>query len=331
MVDVTLACDDGQQIQAHRLILSAGSLFFRNIFTSFQSHPHSFIFLSEIRKRDLLNTIEFLYSGEINISNDEVKNFLDVARKLQIQGIPNTDIREREIKDHEKINDHEENNDHAEINDHEGKKISHTRYPESMQKVDDNATLGDKLSEEGKFFGADQILKTEQNKDIENDFDDIKNKENYRIGIQSIEDGDIDNVFNEEVEDCGENLDDQRQKRKHTDHSPIKEELLREKADDNNEIVDFEKIDDLWECNYCGKTFVRKNHAKSHAEIHMNNVLHSCEVCNKSFRTKDSLRVHVRMIHTDETFVCTVCGKSGLSKIAFKNHKYQSKCAKRKI
>ena len=33
LFDVTLASDDGHQIQAHKIILSAGSDFFRNIFS----------------------------------------------------------------------------------------------------------------------------------------------------------------------------------------------------------------------------------------------------------------------------------------------------------
>ena len=90
-----------------------------------------------------------------------------------------------------------------------------------------------------------------------------------------------------------------------------------------------EKIDGLWECKVCGKTFVRKNHAKSHTEIHLNGISHDCSVCSKTFHTRDSMRVHVRNAHSDATFVCNVCGKSGMSRMIFKNHKYQSKCAKK--
>ena len=42
--DVTLATDDGYQIQAHKIILSAGSLFFGKIFAK-THHPHPFIYL----------------------------------------------------------------------------------------------------------------------------------------------------------------------------------------------------------------------------------------------------------------------------------------------
>ena len=48
-VNVTLACDGNQQIKAHKIILSAGSLFFRDILVN-AKHPEPFIFLSGIRK-----------------------------------------------------------------------------------------------------------------------------------------------------------------------------------------------------------------------------------------------------------------------------------------
>jgi hypothetical protein len=41
--DVTLATDDGQQIQAHKIILSAGSKFFNEILKSLQCSRRQFV------------------------------------------------------------------------------------------------------------------------------------------------------------------------------------------------------------------------------------------------------------------------------------------------
>ena len=43
--DVTLVCDDSQQIKAHKFILSARSPFFKEILESEKSYDHSFITL----------------------------------------------------------------------------------------------------------------------------------------------------------------------------------------------------------------------------------------------------------------------------------------------
>ena len=37
--DVTLACEDGQQIEAHKVILAASSPFFQNLLSR-NKHPH---------------------------------------------------------------------------------------------------------------------------------------------------------------------------------------------------------------------------------------------------------------------------------------------------
>ena len=43
--DVTLACEDGQQIEAHKVILAASSPFFEKILQK-SKHPHPLIYLN---------------------------------------------------------------------------------------------------------------------------------------------------------------------------------------------------------------------------------------------------------------------------------------------
>jgi hypothetical protein len=45
--DVTLACEDGQQVKAHKVILSSSSLFFKNILLK-NLHPSPLILLAGI-------------------------------------------------------------------------------------------------------------------------------------------------------------------------------------------------------------------------------------------------------------------------------------------
>ena len=59
--DVTLACDDDHQIEAHKIILSAGSQFFSNILRK-SKHPNPFIYLKGIKRVQLEYIIEFLYN-----------------------------------------------------------------------------------------------------------------------------------------------------------------------------------------------------------------------------------------------------------------------------
>ena len=41
--DVTLACEDGQQMEAHKVILAASSPFFQNVLAR-NKHPHPLIY-----------------------------------------------------------------------------------------------------------------------------------------------------------------------------------------------------------------------------------------------------------------------------------------------
>merc|ERR1711936_1149984 len=85
--DVTLAADDGAKFQAHKIILSAGSLFFHNIFKEMVHVQQPYIYLKGIYKEMLGNIVEFLYTGETAIQDKDVQRFLQNANDLQINGI----------------------------------------------------------------------------------------------------------------------------------------------------------------------------------------------------------------------------------------------------
>jgi len=84
--DVTLACDDGYQIEAHKMILSAGSPFFSEIFRK-NKHPTPFIYLKGINRFNLEHVVDFLYNGEAYVAQDELSNFLETAQELQVKGL----------------------------------------------------------------------------------------------------------------------------------------------------------------------------------------------------------------------------------------------------
>ena len=63
--DVTLACEDGQQVEAHKVILAASSPFFKNLLKR-NRHPHPLIYMKGGKFENLLAIIDFLYCGEAN-------------------------------------------------------------------------------------------------------------------------------------------------------------------------------------------------------------------------------------------------------------------------
>ena len=87
--DVTLVCDDDTSFEAHRVILVAGSVFFRNVLSSVRtsSHPHPLLYLKDFHKGNLMSMLDFIYSGETTIQEENLNCFLTQAQKLGIKGL----------------------------------------------------------------------------------------------------------------------------------------------------------------------------------------------------------------------------------------------------
>ena len=84
--DLTLACDDAQEIQVHKVILSACSSFFRNILRRLPHH-HPLVYLRGIKLTDLQSIVNFIYHGEVNVAQEDLNTFLMLAEDLKIKGL----------------------------------------------------------------------------------------------------------------------------------------------------------------------------------------------------------------------------------------------------
>ena len=99
-VDVTLACEDGHQIEAHKVILAASSPFFQAILMR-NKHSHPLIYMRGLKSDDLKAMVDFLYCGEANVDQENLDSFLAIAEELQLKGLRGTDedinLKEREL------------------------------------------------------------------------------------------------------------------------------------------------------------------------------------------------------------------------------------------
>jgi len=83
--DVTLACDD-EQIQAHKVILSACSPFFKTVLRR-NPHAHPLLYLKGVKYHDLQSVLQFMYHGEVNVAQEELNSFLAIAEELRVKGL----------------------------------------------------------------------------------------------------------------------------------------------------------------------------------------------------------------------------------------------------
>ena len=79
---VTLACDD-EQIQAHKVVLSACSPFFRTLF-KWNPHPHPLVYLKDVKLSCLQSVVDFMYYGKVYVIKEELQLFLKVAEDLHV-------------------------------------------------------------------------------------------------------------------------------------------------------------------------------------------------------------------------------------------------------
>ena len=84
--DVTLACEDGELMEAHKVILSASSPFFRNILKK-NKHSHPLIYMRGVKSEVMLAILDFLYFGETNLFQDDLDLFLAIAEELHLKGL----------------------------------------------------------------------------------------------------------------------------------------------------------------------------------------------------------------------------------------------------
>lgn len=85
LVDVTLCCDGGK-IKAHKMLLSACSNYFKQIF---KENPcqHPVIIFRNFKFEDLNAIINFMYHGEVNIFQEQLESFLITAELLEVKGL----------------------------------------------------------------------------------------------------------------------------------------------------------------------------------------------------------------------------------------------------
>ena len=82
---MTLASEDGKQVEANKMILAISSSFLQNLLKR-NKHSHPLIYMRGVKSIDLLAIVDFLYFGEANVYQENLDSFLALAEKLQLKG-----------------------------------------------------------------------------------------------------------------------------------------------------------------------------------------------------------------------------------------------------
>ncbi|XP_053201718.1 protein tramtrack, beta isoform-like [Panonychus citri] len=92
MVDVTLSCVDGS-IRAHKMVLSACSSYFKNIFNKFVNpYQYPVVIMKDIPFADLRAIVEFIYRGEVFVPQEQLASVLKSAESLKVKGLSEVNV-----------------------------------------------------------------------------------------------------------------------------------------------------------------------------------------------------------------------------------------------
>merc|ERR1712086_97602 len=334
LFDVTLACEN-ETIEAHKVVLSACSPFFRQVFQKTKPN-HPFVYLRGVLNKDLQALLQYIYTGETQVPAEDVSRFIATAQEMKIKGLVEEIEDSCSLEEKQKV---QESNDGYSRNKSdvvlENTPIDLERLPiksESLRK--ELRSRMEKLegAEEGymwrcKECGKQMKQKSKLELHVETHLEGFihtcvlcSKDHRTRIALkthikihhkdlkkESEEGSNLFVSFEELNEESFEESDGNEANMTHNsvlETSSIQSELEKEQNEKlHAEILKrMEKVDDeeqgsIWKCTECDKKLKKKNKLEAHVETHLEGFTHTCVHCNKVHKTRVALNQHIFIKH----------------------------------
>jgi len=264
--DVTLACDD-DQIQAHKVILSACSPFFRTVLKR-NRHEHPLLYLKGVKYIDLVAVLNFMYHGEVNVAQEELNSFLSIAEELKVKGLTQNNGSENSQSPSPKP-PREQKREPPEPKTPQQKR---PRPPQQAPQPSFHQSMSDPMPEA-------------ELRDVE----EIAMVKSEPVGGGSTEQ----QVAEADYMESYENYEGYDEEEGSYDGAL----LASGGGVDGNKGVNpdsyMSKVGNEWWCAVCSKIMARKDHMKNHIQIHFPGQEVSCPYCATTCKNTPSLKVHM--------------------------------------
>ena len=79
--------DDYQPLQAHKVVLSSCSEYFKNVLLNSRKYPNPVLCVEGLSKAELNNVLDYVYNGEVQIKQDDLERFLTIAERFKLEGL----------------------------------------------------------------------------------------------------------------------------------------------------------------------------------------------------------------------------------------------------
>jgi len=293
--DVTLACDD-DQIQAHKVILSACSPFFRTVLKR-NRHEHPLLYLKGVKYTDLMAVLNFMYHGEVNVAQEELNSFLAIAEDLKVKGLTQNKAEEvprqqhvRNLKPHQReLPEREEPTPHL-------KKSRPVTVPEPVPRMNpiQSSYQGDDDIQEVVPVKTEPAPHPPEPHHLQHIQEDPQHSQlvdpNLDNSMAMYEDNYADYDNYEEGNDAA--YDSTMVAAANADGNKDLDQMI------NDSMVKDAGDSGVWRCLMCNVSNRQKarirNHVETHFEAHQ-----ICPVCNQVCKSRESLRKHLARRHGD--------------------------------
>ena len=311
--DVTLATEDGAQLNAHKVILAACSPLFKRLF---QKNPngHPLLYLMGVQLSQLQQLLSYIYLGQCDLTQDQLPAFMATGKQLEVEGLLG-DMEERSadqfggnLKSHVqeekfpalirddiplKEEELEENIDH-------GKKHQETREDEIDEVVslndNANATFQDNI---GMLNNDKSIIGTQLDnlqKEIQCPFCEYRpvNSSNIKHHVANVHQG-----LKYDCTNCDYQSGDKSNLRRHIEKS---------------------HLGVTYTCAFCKHVCSSKQLLKSHVDVKHNGLLFKCDNCQFNSARKSNLENHILVQHNGVAFDCSIWQHKNNRKQGLVNH-----------
>jgi len=323
--DITLACDDENQVSAHKVILSACSPFFRSVLRR-HKHEHPLLYLKGIKHSDLTAVLNFMYHGEVNVAQDDLNTFLAVAEDLKVKG----------LTQQKKTSDTEEKGDSTvagsqpssrtvsppakhtpKIKSRDSSSVDRPSFessqpPSKKQRVNQGheVTAPQYINDDSDGDEIQEIVPVKAELAASNEASQQQQQQSVVPITPSTPSIATQNMmgreqYSEREQGFASEFDDYSEAGYEDDgaYDASMMDANTANIDTNKDVEEYmqcltENGVESWQCLICYKIDKRRGRLKDHINsIHLGKEEHCCFICVKKYRTKNSLQNHLSVYH----------------------------------
>jgi len=309
--DVTIACDDNpnHQIQAHKIILSSFSPVFNHLLR-ISPGQKPLLYLRGVKYDELVDMMDYIYKGEVNIVTEELNNFIALAQDLKVKGLT------------EEMHSNVElilNNSNPRI-----------KYPHGEAETIDLSKSPPKSPEKRKTVTINSP------KDEKFPTSTAKNEDGcseFKMDLSVSDSGDM--VEEEKYETFPSHMttitnEDKALTEEDEEIATLawEESMLSQEEDENDDdrsckkkLSDSPRQDVVYyTCEHCNYKTPRKYNLQQHVGSMHEGVRYSCEQCNFKTPRRYNLAQHIESMHEGVRYKCDHCEYMATKKAYLKIH-----------